>query len=92
MEKTTLAEAYRRRESIDEAGQAIFCKGRTTGITRRIVFHARQPGGVWYNLWLVSGDEVSLVAMHMDAEVYIGDASPAYPRTIPQSRSVSTLT
>ncbi len=78
MEKTTLAEAYRRRESIDEAGQAIYCKGRTTGITRRIVFHARQPGGVWYNLWLVSGDEVSLVAMHMDAEVYIGELSPAF--------------
>ncbi len=92
MEKTTIAEAYRRRESIDEAGQAIYCKGRTTGITRRIVFHARQPGGVWYNLWLVSGDEVSLVAMHQDAEVYIGEVSPAYPRVIPQGRSLSTLT
>ncbi len=92
MEKTTLAEAYRRRESIDEAGQAIYCKGRTTGITRRIVFHARQPGGVWYNLWLVSGDEVSLVAMHQEAEVYIGEMPTAYPRIVPQDRSVSTLT
>ena len=92
MEKTTLAEAYRRRESIDEAGQAIYCKGRTTGITRRIVFHARQPGGVWYNLWLVSGEEISLVAMHMDAEVYIGEASPTHPRIPRQGRSISTLT
>ncbi len=92
MEKTTLAEAYRRRESIDEAGQAIYCKGRTTGITRRIVFHARQPGGVWYNLWLVSGDEVSLVAMHMDAEVYIGEVSPAFPRLNKEGRPVSSPT
>ncbi len=92
MEKTTLAEAYRRRESIDEAGQAIYCKGRTTGITRRIVFHARQPGGVWYNLWLVSGDEVSLVAMHMDAEVYIGESSPAFRKITTEGRSVSSPT
>ncbi len=74
MEETTLAEAYRRRESIDRDHQAVYCQGSHTGVRRRIVFHARQPGGNWYNVWLVAGDDAVLVAMHIDARVYIGEA------------------
>jgi hypothetical protein len=74
MEETTLAEAYRRRESIDQDHQAIYCQGSHTGNKSRIVFHARQPGGNWFNVWLVSGDDAVLVAMHNDARVFIGES------------------
>ena len=76
MEELTLAEAYRRRESIAEDGQAIYCKGSDTGIVHRIVFHGRQPGGVWFNIWLTTPGDVSLVAMQAAAPVYIA-AAPA---------------
>ncbi len=74
MEEITLAEAYRRRESIAEDGQSIYCKGSDTGVVNRIVFHGRQPGGVWYNIWLATPGDVSQVAMHADARVYIAAA------------------
>jgi hypothetical protein len=81
MEETTLAEAYRRRESIDMENKAIYCKGGSTGTTHRIVFHARQPEGNWYNVWLVANDDAVLVAMHVDARVYIGEGDGTH-RTV----------
>ncbi len=80
MEEISLAEAYRRRESIDAAGQAIYCRGRRTGSTHRIVFHARQPGGNWFNVWLVEEDDAILVAMHAEASVYLDAASTDHLR------------
>ena len=84
MEQMTLAEAYRRRESIAEAGQAIYCKGRKANAVRRVIFHARQPGGVWFNVWLVFDEEASLVAMHADAPVYTAEAPTGYLRIVPK--------
>ncbi len=75
MVKMTLVEAYRHYTSIEKAGQAIYCKGHMTGTLHRLVFHARQPGGVWYKLWLVSGDDVTMVGMHQDAVVYVSEPS-----------------
>jgi hypothetical protein len=76
MEETTLAEAYRLRESIDQDHKAIYCQGSHTGNKHRVVFHARQPGGAWFNVWLVAGDDAVLVAMHSEARVFIGEGDP----------------
>lgn len=84
MEYMNLAEAYRRRDSIAEAGQAIYCKGRKGNAIRRIVFHTRQPGGVWFNVWLVVDEEASLVAMHADADVFTADAPGGHLRIVPK--------
>jgi hypothetical protein len=84
MEQMNLAEAYRRRDSIAEAGQAIYCKGRTGKTIRRIIFHARQPGGVWFNVWLVVDEEASLVAMHADALVFTAEAPGGPLRIVPR--------